>query len=106
MNGLSAIAYPALPGEPLRPEQPRWLEGRVRARVADQLTQVSSVMQRFPAQEAQAAGVPVCRFPFAFEEDHLRLGDEQALYAEDRRRVQAHAAGGRLPGDLSGELTR
>lgn len=106
VDGRSVIIYPALHGEPLRPEQPRWLEGRVRARVAEQLAQVISAMQRFPVQQAQAAGVPVCRFPFAFEEAHLRVGNERALYAEDLRRVEAHAAGGRLPGDLSGELAR
>lgn len=106
VDGRSVVAYPALPGEPLGAEHPAWLSGAVRARVAGQLAELLTALHRFPVEEARAAGVPPCPFPFAFEEDHLREGDEAELYAEDLRRVDAHAARGLLPTDLRGELAR
>lgn len=106
MDGRAVIGYPALSGDPLGAEHPAWLSGPVRAQVAEQLAEVLTALQRFPTEQARAAGVLHCPFPFAFEEDRLREGDEVALYAEDLRRVDAYAARGLLPADLSAELAR
>lgn len=105
-DGQSVLAYPALSGEVLGAEHLRWLDGRVRARVAEQVADVLNALQRFPAEQARAAGVLECTFPFAFESDHLREGEEAALYAADLGRVDAYVGQGLLPADLSTELAR
>ncbi|HEX2863987.1 MAG TPA: phosphotransferase [Deinococcales bacterium] len=84
-EGLAAIAYPLVPGEPLEPERYAELPGEGRAAVAGQLGAFIAAVHATPEAEWRAGGVPECAYPFAAMEDGLRDGPPDEEFAADLR---------------------
>jgi aminoglycoside phosphotransferase (APT) family kinase protein len=93
-GGRHFIVYRAVPGEPLGSAALGALDPVAQDTLSACLAALLRHLRQFSAERPPRTGLPECLFPLAFEEERMREGEEQTLYAEDLRRLAAYAGRG------------